>query len=179
MDIRPNRVKDRLRQGRHALCFAAWGYSGADHWASIKALNRRFAEQTDNEFADLRPVAHLGGGFIEAISLFLDHPHGWTGLPPDDATRQTILAELRRLSADDVLHLANEYLATTELGSWERAYYRLHGKGSTYKRAGHIREIYRRAAPLEATHEDNLINTLGRCLAETFKDHARLAAHKL
>ena len=31
MVIRPNRVKDQLRQGRHALCFAAWGYSGADH----------------------------------------------------------------------------------------------------------------------------------------------------
>ena len=31
MIIRPNRVKDRLRQGLHALCFAAWGYSGADH----------------------------------------------------------------------------------------------------------------------------------------------------
>ena len=29
--VRPNRVKQRLAQGQHALCFAAWGYGGADH----------------------------------------------------------------------------------------------------------------------------------------------------
>ncbi len=29
--IRPNRVKERLQKGLHALCFAAWGYDGADH----------------------------------------------------------------------------------------------------------------------------------------------------
>ena len=39
MLIRPNRVKDRLRQGRHALCFAAWGYSGADHLERLAPAN--------------------------------------------------------------------------------------------------------------------------------------------
>lgn len=31
MTPRPNRIKQRLHQGLHALCFAAWGYGGADH----------------------------------------------------------------------------------------------------------------------------------------------------
>ena len=93
-----------------------------DPWICVKALNRRFAEQAANEYDDLRPVAHLSGNFIEAISLFLDHPHGWTGLPPDDATRQTIISTLRRLTAADVFYLTHDNLFENEHDQWANAY---------------------------------------------------------
>ena len=57
MIIRPNRVKDRLRQGQHALCFAAWGYSGADHLERLAPMQPDGiwleGEHGDVSFSDL------------------------------------------------------------------------------------------------------------------------------
>ena len=66
MIIRPNRVKDRLRQGRHALCFAAWGYSGADHLERLAPASPDGVwlegEHGDVSFSDL-------GNLTRAIDL--------------------------------------------------------------------------------------------------------------
>ena len=49
------------------------------HWARVKALNRRFAEGTADQYDTLRPVSDLREKLKDEIYRTVASPRGWTG----------------------------------------------------------------------------------------------------
>lgn len=118
------------------------------HWAIIKALNRRFAEEWDVEYGNLFPVADLNRELVGAISRWLDQPkvpQMWVMAPSDDE-KVEVINKIRQSVLEHVHRFVLNGLAKRELNAWERAY-ELRGPGSTFARADEIDGIYERVAP--------------------------------
>lgn len=119
-----------------------------EHWARVKALNRRIAGELDDEYDTLRPVADLVTQLRESISRFLNTPIDWTREPADEQEQQASIAYIRKM-VDNALHdLAVRRLVETHLAEWRVAYDDFSGPGSTRLRAVAIHGIYDSAAPL-------------------------------
>ena len=63
-----------------------------EHWARVKALNRRFAQQTADRYDTLRPVSDLRELLQDEVYKTLESPLDWTGgnRPDADAATATI-----------------------------------------------------------------------------------------
>ncbi|MCY4239259.1 MAG: hypothetical protein OXC93_13090, partial [Rhodospirillaceae bacterium] len=124
-------------------------YEGArkEHWTRVKALNRRIANELDDEYDTLRPVADLVARMTEAVSRFLDNPTDWTREPEDDKEGHAAIAEIRRAVSTEIHKFASQRLVEQHLTEWREAY-DLRGNGSTFVRARTIRGIYDEAAPI-------------------------------
>jgi energy-coupling factor transporter ATP-binding protein EcfA2 len=118
-----------------------------EHWTRIKALNRRIAGELDVEYDTLRPLADLVARLTESISRFLDNPVRWTREPVDDEEAQAAISSIRRGVFSSLHDLVAERLIDRHLPSWRTAF-GYSGKGSTFVRARHIRDIYEEAAPV-------------------------------
>jgi hypothetical protein len=119
-----------------------------EHWARVKALNRRIAGELDDEYDTLRPVADLVTQLRESISRFLNAPIGWTRPPADEQEEQRAVGDIRQ-TVDAALHdLAVKRLIQVHLELWRAAYNEFRGPGSTRLRAVAIHDIYDAAAPL-------------------------------
>lgn len=119
-----------------------------EHWARVKALNRRIAGELSDEYDTLRPVADLVTQLRESISRFLNTPISWTREPADEQEEQASIAHIRQM-VDVALHdLAVRRLVETHLAEWRVAYDEFRGPGSTRRRATAIHGIYDSAAPL-------------------------------
>ena len=117
-----------------------------EHWARVKALNRRLAEQTDVEYDTLRPVADFLTRLNEGISRYLDNPIGWTRQPNPEEEEETVDAIRQQIFAQ--LHVLSESrIATSAISQWIAAYQHT-GTGSTKRRANDIHNIYANAAPV-------------------------------
>ncbi len=136
-------------QGRWLALLGLGGHEGVEkeHWARIKALNRRIAGELDDEYGKLRPVADLVKQMTEAVSCFLDSPIDWTREPKDDNERHAAIAEIRRAVSTEMHDFALHRLVEQHLAEWREAY-SLRGSGSTFVRARSIRGIYDEAAPI-------------------------------
>lgn len=118
-----------------------------EHWASVKALNRRIADGWATEYGSLMPVADLFTRLSEEISKFLDQPLRWEGDSSDPAERERAVSAVRR-AISAVLHdFARERVIQQRLTEWVRAYDRT-GRGSTLERARDLRGICEDAAPI-------------------------------
>lgn len=118
-----------------------------EHWTRVKALARRLAKATANEYDDLRPVADLVKQLQESISRWLDGPAYWTRQPADDAERHAALSPIRQ-SVNMALHELTELrLADLHRSDWTTAFDHS-GTGSSYRRADEIQSIYQEAAPV-------------------------------
>jgi len=123
------------------------GYS-KEHWARVKALNRRIAGELDYEYDSLRPVADLVMQLRECLSRFLNTPIDWTRPPADEQEEQDAISRVRQM-VDVALHdLAVRRMIETHLAQWRTAYDEFRGTGSTRRRAATIHGIYDAAAPL-------------------------------
>ena len=92
------------------------GYS-KEHWARVKALNRRIAGELDDEYDTLRPVADLVTQLRESISRFLNTPITWTRIPADEQEEQAVHIP-HPSDGDAALHdLAVKRLVATHLGN--------------------------------------------------------------
>ncbi len=119
-----------------------------EHWARVKALNRRIASELDNEYDTLRPVADLVTQLRESLSRFLNTPIDWTRPPADEQEEQAAISRVRQM-VDVALHdLAVRRLIEAHLAQWRTAYDEFRGPGSTARRAAAIQGIYDAAAPL-------------------------------
>ncbi|HEV2350411.1 MAG TPA: hypothetical protein VG028_11255 [Terriglobia bacterium] len=119
-----------------------------EHWARVKALNRRIAGELDDEYDTLRPVADLVTQLRESISRFLNTPIGWTRNPADEQEEQATISHIRQM-VDVALHdLAVRRLVENPLSDWRVAYDEFRGPGSTRQRATAIHGIYDSAVPL-------------------------------
>ena len=116
------------------------------HWGRIKALCRRIANRWDNEYSDLRPVADLIRQLQNCISLWLDHPSGWTRKPADEGETQDVIGEIRRKVYIRIHRLAERRLILDHTPDWQTAF-AFSGTGSSYRRGERMAQIYDAAAP--------------------------------
>lgn len=119
-----------------------------EHWARVKALNRRIAAELADEYDTLRPVADLVTQLRESISRFLNTPISWTREPTDVQEELASIAQIRQMVGTALQDLAVRRLVETHLAEWRVAYDEFRGPGSTRRRAVAIHGIYDSAAPL-------------------------------
>ena len=116
-----------------------------EHWTRIKALNRRFAEEWDNEYDNLRPVADVLARLQEGVSHWLDNQAVDTLNQSADERNSTYTAIRQHVSRrlHDWIIARMSYESLT---NWQDAYEH-RGTGSTFIRAREIAAIYEATAP--------------------------------
>jgi len=149
-----------------------------EHWARIKALSRRYANQWSDQYDTLRPVADLIKFLSERLAYFLASPRAWepADAPGDmqeaalDAVAQAVYARLH--------DLATKRLFQDYLNDWITAYAH-RGTGSTRVRAREIRTIYETAAPVpEETPAEESVEFLD-AVRDLFREAAEAAGAKV
>ena len=118
------------------------------HWATVKALSRRFAVMNEDEYKNLQPVANLQAWLQDQAWLMLQSPVDWTAGEPSVDDKQALYDELANRLSERLLDLAHQRLSAERHQQWLDAFLRS-GPGSTRERAGIIAErIYATAAPI-------------------------------
>lgn len=139
--------------GFHAHWDAILGLSSSPdvvkaHWATIKALSRRFAVMNQDEYRSLQPVADLQAWLQDQAWLMIQSPVAWTAGDPSMDETQALYDQFANRLSERMLDLAHQRLFTQRNREWVDAYIRS-GKGSTYDRARIIAEqIFESAAPV-------------------------------
>jgi hypothetical protein len=120
-----------------------------EHWTRVKALNRRFAEGSADQYDTLRPSAELRELLKDEIYRTLESPLGWTGdKPADEAQIDAIVNNFSKAIAMRLFEPIRNRLSLDPLRTWQNAY-ALHGTGSTFVRARQIAsEILARKVPV-------------------------------
>ncbi|MFF0284107.1 hypothetical protein ACFYSW_27750 [Rhodococcus aetherivorans] len=108
-----------------------------EHWTRIKALNKRFAEASADQYDTLRPPAELRELLKEELYKQLDTPQSWKGHRPDDAGVWAIVNEFAQAVARRLNAPIHQRLSVAAQPQWQRSYV-FHGAGSTLLRAEHI-----------------------------------------
>ncbi len=63
-----------------------------EHWTRVKALNRRFAEGTDDQYDTLRPASDLRESLKDEIYKTIEVPLRWEGgRPADDVVLTAVI----------------------------------------------------------------------------------------
>ena len=119
---------------------------GKEHWARVKALCRRIANLSDDEYNGLRPVADLVRQLQTSISRWLDNPTNWIGDPADEDEKQAIVNIIRQKVFTGIHELAKQRLINTQSIGWRTAF-GFSGTGSSFDRAREMDQIYKSAAP--------------------------------
>ncbi len=118
------------------------------HWATVKALSRRFAVMNQDEYKKLQPVANLQAWLQDQAWLMLQSPVGWTAGEPSVDEKQALYDELANRLSERLLDLAHQRLSAERNQQWLDAFLRS-GPGSTRERSGIIADqIYATAAPI-------------------------------
>lgn len=121
-----------------------------EHWARIKALNRRIALKMGIEYLHLMPIADLADRLRESISKFLDAPIRWENAGVgviENSVAQKAISAVRQNVSLVVNRFSLERIIKEHFKEWMKAFeYR--GYGSTFDRALDIRKIYQVAAPV-------------------------------
>lgn len=142
-----------------------------EHWTRVKALSRRFASQSDDEYDTMKPVAHLQSLLLEKFTAFVGTPRMWK---PSDATTEAKDAAAARVSAE-VSKRLSEYVARRlreeHLNEWTVAYSQ-RDTGSARRRASVIRSINEDVAPVP----DEVPAPLASKLLDDFREIFREAA---
>jgi len=132
------------------------------HWATVKALSRRFAVMNQDEYRTLHPVADLQAWLQDQAWLMIQSPVDWTAGEPSDDEKQALYDELANRLSERMLSLAHERLFAQRNQQWNEAYLQS-GRGSTVDRARIIAEqIYVGAAPVPqatpAPHQNEFLH---------------------
>lgn len=159
-------VRDAV-QGFHNYWSARLGRSSSlevqkAHWASIKALSRRFAVMNKDEYGSLQPVANLQAWLQDQAWLMIQSPVEWTAAEPTDDEKQAVYDDLAGRLSERMLELAHKRLFGQRNQEWLDAYM-LKGRGSTIDRARIIAErVYAGAAPVPqatpAPHQNEFLH---------------------
>ena len=122
-----------------------------EHWARIKALSRRLAENIDNgEYRHLRPVANLRDLLRRPVISFIENPIRWEGPNVSEQEKRDIYDQLIGDIAERLRQLSARRVWRQRFPQWQRAYDQ-RGRGSTGVRARIIdNDILVFAAPTEA-----------------------------
>lgn len=120
-----------------------------EHWTRVKALNRRFAEATDDQYDNLRPASDLRESLKEEIYKTIEVPLRWEGeRPSDDVALTAVLNAFSNAIATRLSVPIRESLSVRPLREWQESY-ALSGSGSTFVRARRISDsILARSVPV-------------------------------
>ncbi len=119
-----------------------------EHWARIKALNRRFAEGSSDQYNHLRPSADLRELLKDALYKTFEKPLRWRGPVPDDNTITGVVNEMSQAVAKRLINVIYDRLSVRPTNAWQHAY-SLRGPGSTYVRATEISDgVFSRHVPV-------------------------------
>ncbi len=121
----------------------------AEHWTKIKALSRRFANQWEDQYDTLRPVADMIKLLSERIADFITKPRSWKTHTPSEESQQIAVNKVAQEVYSRLHSLISDRLFHDHLHEWGNAYAH-RGIGSTRVRARDIRFIYEIATPVPA-----------------------------
>jgi hypothetical protein len=117
-----------------------------EHWTRIKALSRRLANNWDDEYGNLKPIADLLSSLQDEASKWLDRPAAWESGPATDDEREAALDPIRQAVFTKLQELVSRRLKDDQLTNWRIAF-DFSGKGSASRRADVINDINQDAAP--------------------------------
>jgi hypothetical protein len=117
-----------------------------EHWTRIKALSRRLANNWDDEYGNLKPIADLLSSLQDEASKWLDRPAHWNSEPASDDDREAALDPIRRAVFTKLQELVSRRLKDDQLTNWRIAF-DFSGRGSASLRADVINDINQDAAP--------------------------------
>jgi hypothetical protein len=140
-----------------------------EHWTRVKALTRRFAQQSDVEYDTLRPVADLVKRLEENILKFLEKPLEWSRRPKDEDEAEAVLSPIRQQVSAAIHNLAQQRIADLHVPDWVSAYHH-RGKGSTFVRSREVMDIYEAAAPIPGTIVDRIAVEFLREVRQVVRD---------
>lgn len=147
----------------------------AEHWARIKALNRRIVGRTDSEYRDLRPAGDFRRALQAVLYAMLQNPVRWQGQPVSEEERGEVVDTIAVALTDKVVELAEKQIILDRMEAWDEAWSQA-GKGSVARRA-HIlsEEVIRRGAPIPTADMSpgatELVDAVERLLDEVRTDH--------
>lgn len=120
-----------------------------EHWTRVKALNRRFAEGTADQYDTLRPASELRELLKDEVYKTLESPLRWKGgTPADDESVTAAINEFSQAIAKRLFTPVRDRLSIRPQRSWQNTY-SLSGTGSTFVRARRISdEILMRNVPI-------------------------------
>ena len=147
----------------------------AEHWSRIKALNRRIANELDDEYQDLKPVGDFRRELQHALYTMLQNPVRWQGQQIADDERTEVVDTIANAMAEKVVVLAEERIIASRARAWTAAWV-LSGKGSTGRRAEILAEdVVRAGAPVPTADLSPdamvLIDGVEKVLDEVQADH--------
>ncbi|OZE36125.1 MULTISPECIES: hypothetical protein [unclassified Rhodococcus (in: high G+C Gram-positive bacteria)] len=107
-------------------------------WQKIKALSKRFAEGSADQYETLRPNAELREALKEEIYKALEKPARWNGRPPETAEDQAaVIDHFANKIAQRLVDPIQKRLSELPRSDWQISY-NYSGTGSTVLRAAHI-----------------------------------------
>jgi hypothetical protein len=118
-----------------------------EHWTRVKALSKRFAEQSADRYDSLMPVADLIKMLSDRLAAFISRPRDWRPAVATVDAKDAAAAKVARETYSQLHVLLKERLFRELLAAWGGAYGH-RGTGSTVTRARDIRGIYETAAPV-------------------------------
>jgi GTPase SAR1 family protein len=123
-----------------------------EHWTRVKALNRRFAEGTTDQYDTLRPVSELRELLKDEIYKTVASPRGWIGgARPDEDIATTVINEFSQAIARKLFEPLKERLRVLPQREWQKGF-ALTGRGSTGLRAQVIEnEVFSSYVPVPSS----------------------------
>lgn len=134
--------------------------------AKIKALSKRFAEGSADQYDTLRPNAELREALKEEIYKALEKPARWNGRPPETAEDQAVVIDhFANKIAQRLVDPIQERLSKLPRSDWQISY-NYSGTGSTVLRAGHIsQDILAKNVTVRVDGRDSEVSTFLQIVA--------------
>ncbi|MBN1600873.1 MAG: GTPase domain-containing protein [Chitinispirillaceae bacterium] len=146
-----------------------------EHWSRVKALSKRYAEQTADEYDNLKPIADLLQSMLDRLVSFINNPRRWKPENASQEQKELVAQQISERTTRKLLALIRERMAMQNTGNWKDAY-QLSGRGSTINRARKVRTIYESVAPVpqaipekEASDFLDVLRSLFREAAKEFR----------
>ncbi|EYR65214.1 hypothetical protein N866_00025 [Actinotalea ferrariae CF5-4] len=144
-----------------------------EHWTRVKALSRRLAEGSADEYDSLKPVADLRYHLQMQVYLMLQRPERWSGEEPGEDEKQANLDALSNAVTNRLVELTKRRLRDDVRAGWQQAYLQK-GPGSTFVRARIIaNDVYDRGAPIPTVSASPDQNRFLRDVAEAVDEVVR------
>jgi len=150
----------------------------SQHWTRIRALSRRFADQTSDGYDTLQPVADLRGIFVEQLGHFISDPREWTPINASSKAKDDALSRVRIEFSNRLGSYVERRLKEETLSQWRIAYERS-GPGSGTTRAKDVRSINEDVAPVPDEVSPQLLARLLDGLRTVFREAAAAAGARV
>lgn len=154
---------------------ASGGDLRAEHWARIKALNRRIVGRADFEYRDLKPAGDFRRALQSVLYAMLQNPVRWQGQPVSEDERSEVVDTIALALTDKVVGLAEKQIILDRMDAWDAAWAES-GKGSVARRAHILAEdVIKCGAPVPTADMSiaatQLVDAVERILEEVRADH--------